>query len=165
MPKGHPYELPDDQCEYLRRSEMQAVQRLMALGSDLQYAKEDLHDRLDSIPSGNARMNMIIGGVNSLMADLIGTVSDKQRRQLRNTARDFQIEIRPRMVGHSNRVPIDRDELRELTDLAREKCKDCVEDGETARKCRLFKWLVTNIPLDDYGAGLMCPYANIGWGE
>ena len=48
MAKREPYMLPDEQCERLRRSEMQAVRMMLAVISVAAYAKEDLADRLKS---------------------------------------------------------------------------------------------------------------------
>ena len=165
MPKGKPYELPDDQCERLRRNEMIALRLLMSLVSEMEYVKEDLSERLECVPNGKARLNMMCGNAVSLFRDILGTVTDRQRRQLRNSAKDFKIKLVPALTPMGNNVMITLDEVMELTDCAREKCKMCAETGETCRKCRLYQWLEANIPLDDYGDGIMCPYANIDWGD
>jgi len=50
-----------------------------------------------------------------------------------------------------------------LVDMAREKCKGCVEDGNGARQCELYRFLEVTSPMEDYGDGLMCPYALAEW--
>ena len=165
MPKGNPFELPDEDCERLTRSEMACLRSIMVLASDLHHAKDDLKNRLECVPGGVGRLNMILGSVDSLFKDLIGTVSDRQRRQIINQSKDMRLQIVPAMSSAGNKVMIYIDEVKELTDCAREKCKSCADTGEEARKCRLYKWLETNIPLDDYGDGFLCPYARRDWGE
>lgn len=165
MPKKEPFELPDDQCERVTKPEMVLINRILALSSDVNYAKDDLKKRLQCVPYGVERMNMIVGNINSLFLDIMGTVNDKQRRQIKNTANDYYMELRPRMASNGNRVWVSVDEIKELVNLAKEKCRSCAEDDNGARKCRLYQWLEANIPLEDYGDGLICPYATIDWKE
>ena len=66
--------------------------------------------------------------------------------------------------GNDRSVMIYIDDVKELVDCARERCKLCTMDGSECRQCRLYQWLETNIPLDDYGDDLICPYARRDWG-
>lgn len=163
MPKDKPFELPDDQCERLTRQEMACCRSIMTLASDLHFAKDDLKGRLETVPHGKERLNMILGGLDSLFRDILGTISDRQRRQLRNQAKDMTYQLVPKLTHSSNKVMIYVDEVKELVDCAREKCTGCVDTGEEARNCRLYKWLEANVPLDNYGDDLICPYARIDW--
>lgn len=165
MPKKAPFELPDDECERLTRQEMACCRIIMVLASDLHYAQDDLAQRLMSVPYGKERLRMLIGGVDSLFKDILGTISDRQRRQLRNQAKDMTMKAVPKLTHTQNKVMIYLDEVKELVNCAKEKCVGCVESDEDARKCRVYKWLEANVPLDDYGDGLICPYARIDWGE
>lgn len=163
MPRKARYELPDEDCERLTRVEMAACRNIMALASDLHFAKDDLKNRLACVPSGQARMNMLCGGIDSLFRDILGTVSDKQRKQLKNMARDLVMKAVPKLSSNGQQVMIYIDDVKELVDCARERCKLCVMDGNECRKCTLYKWLESNIPLDDYGDNLVCPYAGQHW--
>ena len=165
MPKKTPFELPDSECKRLTRPEMASLSMVMALASNLHFSKDDLKERLESIPGGTQRMNMLLGSVDSLFLDLIGTVCDRQRRQLRNQARDMKIQIVPTWKISNNKILIHKDEMKELVNCARYKCRQCADTGEEARKCRLYKWLEINVPLDDYGDDLICPYARVDWEE
>lgn len=165
MSKKKPFELPDEQCERLTRPEMAACRTIMTLVSDLEYAKDDLRKRLECIPSGKERLNMLCGGIDSLFRDLLGTVSNRQRKQLRNQANDLVMKAVPKLSGNDRSVMIYIEDVKELVDCAREKCKLCTMDGSECRKCRLYQWLETNIPLDDYGDDLICPYARRDWGD
>lgn len=163
MPKGKPFELRDDDCERLNRSQMILVQRILAFVSDLAYAKDDLAGRMKSVPHGQERLNMVVGGAESLFRDLLGTISDKQRRQIRNAARDYVMVLQPKLTPGNTRISLANEDFKELVEMARYKCRNCAEDGEGARKCPLYQWLEANVPLEDYGDGLVCPYYTIGW--
>ena len=163
MPNGKPLKLPDEDCERLTRSQMILVQRILAFNSDLAYAKEDLAKRMESIPHGKERLNMLVGGAESLFRDLLGTISYKQRRQIRNTAKDYVMVLQPKLTPGNTRISLANEDFRELVEMARYKCRNCAEDGEGARKCPLYQWMEANVPLEDYGSGLVCPYYTIGW--
>lgn len=165
MPKGNPYKLPEKDRERLKRSEMACCKYIMLLTSDLHYAKDDIGERLSCVPLGKERMNMIVGGIDSLLTDLMGTVPHGQRRQLLNQSNDFVMKAVPKMSVGDGKVMVYLDDIKELVECARERCKICANTDEEARKCRLYKWLETNIPLDDYGDGLLCPYATEDWGD
>ena len=75
-----PYMLPDDQCERLVRSEMNAVRMMLAALSVAAYAQEDLKNRLECVPAGNQRMRMAVGSLRSVINDLIGTISRAQAK-------------------------------------------------------------------------------------
>lgn len=165
MPKGNPFELPDDQCERVTRTEMASCRTILLLASDLHHAQEDLKDRLKCVPYGERRLRMISGGIDSLFRDILGTITDKQRKQIRNQAKDLVMQAVPKLTASQNKVMVYLDDIKELTNCAMERCKRCADTGDEARKCRLYQWLETNIPLDDYGDNLICPYARIGWGD
>lgn len=158
-----PFELPDNECIRMNRHEVAACRMVMALMSNLMYAREDLKARMETVPGGPARMDKVVTEVQELFQDIIGTVSDRQRKQLRNIAQDCEIQLIPKLTHSQNRVLIPANEVREIVDMAREKCRMCTDSDAQARKCRLYQWLEVNIPLEDYGSGLMCPYSNIDW--
>jgi len=158
-----PFELPDDQCERLTRDEMSAVRMLLILSSEINYAKEDLQKRLAMIPNGKARMNMLAGNCTSLFKDVLGTISDKQRRTLRNSALDYDLKIVPKVNAGQTSIAVQKDDMTELVNCAREKCKYCTLSGLESRSCQLYKLLEAYIPLNDYGAEIICPYAYQEW--
>ena len=160
-----PYMLPDEDCERLNRIEMQAVRMLLAGLSVAAYAEKDLADRLGCVPYGNQRMKMSVGGLRSVVNDLIGTISRSQCRQIYGTMRDFEMRLLPKLTPGSTCIIMTKDEGKELLDCARWQCHSCVKDGEEARKCRLYKLLEATTPMDDYGDGLVCPYALAEWEE
>ena len=58
---------------------------------------------------------------------------------------------------------ITKEQAKDLMDCARWQCHDCVNSGEEARGCRLYKLLESTTPADDYGDGMVCPYALAEW--
>ena len=160
-----PYELPDDQCERLTRTEMHSVQWMLNAVSTLRYAEEDLADRLECVPYGNRRMKLAIGQIGSLLQDVLGTVSDKQRRQLRNTTNDMEVRLVPKMTRQTVNVVLDEETAKELVSAAQAKCHwDCVPDPEESRNCELCKLLEAVVPLESYES-VSCPYWRAEWEE
>lgn len=157
--------LPDDQCERLHRNEYTGLKMLLAFVSISAYAREDLQKRLECVPHGKERMNMAVGGLRSVCNDLIGTVSRAQCRQIMGTMRDFEMRLLPKLTPGSTNIIMTKEQGKDLLDCARWKCHDCVEDGERCRECQLYKVLEATTPLDDYGDGMICPYALADWKE
>ena len=157
--KREPYQLPDEECERLRRSEMAAVRMLLAYENTVVYAKDDLKARLSCLPYGCERMNMIVGGIRSLMGDLLGTVSIAQQKQIYNTTKDCEIHLVPKLTPMSQNVVMSAHDVAEMIDCARTKCVGCTETDTNCRNCRLYRLLEMMAPQEDYGGGFLCPYA------
>ena len=157
------YSLPDGQCERLLRSELTAVRMLLASLSSAAYAKEDLQKRLECVPDGNRRYRMALGGLKAVCDDLIGTVTRQQAWQLYGTMKDFEMRLVPKLTPMSENILLTKQQGKDLIDCARWKCAGCVEDGESCRKCKLYKLLEATTPLEDYGDGLICPYSLAEW--
>ena len=165
MNKRQPYSLPDDQCERLTRKEFNALTTLMAHLSSTAFAEEDLARRLECIPRGKQRLKMAIGGLRWVCEDLIGTVSKTQCKQIYGVMKDYDVRIVPKLTPGSQNIILQKDIGVDLIDAARLKCAGCVEDGESCRRCKLYKVLEATTPLDDYGSGVICPYSRIDWEE
>ena len=159
-----PFTLPDNECERLTRPEMNAVKLLLSLTSIVNYAKDDLKRHLDLIPDGNQRFSNATEDINSILQDVLGTVSVKQTKQLLNDAKDLEVRLVPKMTRDQAAVLFYRDEFQSMVDCAREKCKFYSEDGNTCRNCVLYGILEAKVPLDDYeDDGITCPYAYREW--
>ena len=154
-----PYELPDEQCERLKRMEQQACQMLLVCVSSMRYVREDLKDRLECVPSGTQRMNMLIGQIESLTRDIMGTVSDKQRYHLQNIVKDMENRLMPKFTPTNTSVVMTKDEAKMLVDAAQEHCIPCMKDCEECRSCKLYNLMTAIVPLDNYDS-TMCPYSN-----
>lgn len=157
--------LPEADCERLNRIEMQAVRMMLAALSVATYAKEDLHDRLECVPSGNQRMRLAVGALRAICDDLVGTISRGQCKQIYGTLRDFEMRLLPKLTPGSTNIIMTKEQGKDLLDCARWKCQSCVEDGEACRQCRLYQLLEATTPMDNYGDGLVCPYSMAEWEE
>ena len=110
-------------------------------------------------------MENALAAIDGILRDICGTINMRQAKQLLNSARELEVRLVPRLSPAPAVLPLTKDEYTELIDCAREKCKFCTEDGEGCRKCRLYQMLLDKVPLDDYGDGLVCPYAFTEWSE
>lgn len=160
-----PYILPEADCERLNRAEMQAVRMMLAALSVASYAIEDLKPRLECVPSGNQRMRLAVGGLRAICDDLVGTISKAQCKQIYGTMKDFEMRLLPKATPGTTNVIMTKEQAKDLLDCARWKCHACVEDGEACRRCKLYQLLEATTPMDDYGDGLVCPYALAEWEE
>lgn len=164
MPKDKPFVLPNSECERLTRNEMLAVRWCLNMASELNQAKGDLSRRLEAVPNGKQRLAMLAGGMNSLFTDIIGTVSDAQRKTLRNTARDYSVKLVPKMDIGRTCLAVDKQDFHELVNCAQQRCAFCTKTGNEARQCKLYNLLEAYVPLDDYGDDdLFCPYMDKTW--
>jgi len=160
-----PYMLPDEDCERLNRVEMQAVRMMLAALSTAAYAKDDLKERLECVPDGNKRFRLALGGLRAVCDDVIGTVSRSQCKQIYGTMRDFEMRLLPKLTPGTTNIIMTKDQGKDLLECARWKCYNCVEDGEACRQCKQYKLLEATTPMDNYGDGLICPYALAKWEE
>lgn len=163
--KREHYELPDDQCERLTGNEMDGLRWCLNTTSMLFVAKDNLQKRLECVPYGRERMNMLTGGMNALFQDLLGTVTNKQRKALRNTARDYKIKLVPAVGMEKSIMAVDEQDFKTLISAAKNKCKDCTKCGMVVRKCPLYQILEVYVPLDEYDDTIMCSYAYKKWEE
>lgn len=161
--RREPVILPDEECERLRRTEMNGLRMLLAHLSTACYFQEDIQDRLKMIRYGKERLQMAVGGLRSVCDDIIGTVTRDQAKQIKNTMCDFDLRMVPKATPESTKIIMTREQGIMLMNLARERCHGCVEDGTGCRKCELYRLLESTTPLDDYGDGLICPYSLAQW--
>ena len=66
--------MQEEDCERMNRGEYEAMRCLLGAVSYVAHANDDLGKRLDCIPSGRQRMNMMLGGIRAIADDLIGTM-------------------------------------------------------------------------------------------
>ena len=150
-----------DDAVRLTRIEKMAMLQLAYIATVFEELQTDLKDRLEKIDQGAEKMHVLASGSDEILNDLRLTVPMNQRMSLQNTAMDYEMRLTPKLTPMSTNVIMDKDEFKEIVDIARTKCHDCTEDSNTCTKCRLFKLLTSILPLEDYDGGLLCPY-NLG---
>ena len=160
------FELPNEECIRATRDEMACIRIVLIASSELNYAREDLKQRLSIVPDGNERMNRLADEMTELFKDILGTISDKQRRTLRNSANDYEMRLVPKMTPGFSGLSFTKDDVKTLVSAAREKCKFCTLAGREIHDCDLYGILETYIPLDNYGnEEIVCPYNYQEWAD
>lgn len=163
-PNPKRYWLDEKDCERMTRTELNAMKWLLAMLCSTDEAQDDLKHRLECIPNGVARMRMTVGGFRAIVEDLIGTITFQQAKAIQGTMNDYETRIVPKATPATlDTIVFPKEQARELINCAKERCNLCIEDGESCRKCQLYKVLEATVPLDDYGDGHVCPYLNIDW--
>lgn len=79
------FQLPEEQCERLRKQEMTTIMWCLSAVNSVAHGRDDLQKRLSMIPNGMKRWNLMLGQLRSLMSDMLGTTPYKQRKTIQNT--------------------------------------------------------------------------------
>ena len=145
------------------RAEMDMMKRLAAFLSELLFLQDDMK-RLDDITDDRDRVKTIIDNTASLAKDLLDTAPDNQRRHFATTLNDYKIELVPKLKPGSQNVLLSKEQAKELVEFAQEKCKMCIEDSESAKKCPLAKLLETTALPDRYDS-MLCPFSLAKWAD
>lgn len=153
----------DEEKKRLYRSEKIPMLFLMNAVSAMYYAKDDLKDRLASIPDGMARMDAMLENANKLLDDVLETVPTHQQINLLRTGKEYEMRIVPKATQPNISMVLEKEDVRELVDGAQEaKCTACVLNSVECRNCKLAKVLEKVVPLDRYNSTL-CPYNMAQW--
>ena len=150
-----------DDVVRMTRQEKMSMLVLAYIATCVDEVQAELKDRLQMITDGENRVRKLSAGVDDLLRDLRLTVPVNQRLNLQNTAMDYEIRLVPKMTPSKTSVVMQKEEFRELVDLARSKCRECMDDDQQCEKCGLYQLLTVLLPLDGYHDGLLCPY-NLG---
>lgn len=149
----------------LVRSEMVMVRRLAAFLSDLLHWSDDMQSRLDLVDGGKDTFNRILKDTTDLFNDVIKTVPNAQRASILNSMSDFKVTLQPVLTPESQSVLMTKKDARSLYDMAQERCKGCVNGTKEAEKCPVYHLMLANVPLENYGNDLICPYSIAEWEE
>lgn len=156
------YFLPEKDRERLNRTELRAARWLVTVMYICFELREELAERLKCIPNGQARFNMMLGHVQAIANDVIGTVPKSQKDQIQHTIDDMDIRLVPKFAPKGNRVVLDLYQLHYIVSHAQKDealCQTCVRTDDECRKCEFYKILSAIAPLTDWGSGTMCPYS------
>ena len=150
-----------DDAVRLNRQEKISMIVLAYAATILDDLQKEISERLKMIPDGAERLADLSRKTDDLLNELRMTIPINQRMTLQNTAQDYEIHLQPKATPSTTSVVMQKEEFKEMVDLARAKCHDCTEDNETCENCRLFQLLTVLLPLDDYEGTFLCPY-NLG---
>ena len=149
----------------LTRVEMGSCKLIISLVNCVVYEKKELERILTSIPDGTERFDRTMNDMMDILQDICNVIPEKQMKALRNSAKDMKVRLVPAMLKENIAMQLDKESYKALIDCARERCKFCVLDGKECTKCDLYNVLIAQVPLDDYGDGIVCPYAFEEWAE
>lgn len=150
-----------DDAVRLTRQEKMSMIVLAYVATCLEDLQKELKDRIDMVPAGMPLLLEASQNTDILLDELRKTVPIEQRMNLQNTAQEYEIRLTPKATPSKTNVVMQGSEFKDLVDLARTKCVDCMESDTACEKCKLFKLLTVLLPLDDYHDGMLCPY-NMG---
>ena len=150
-----------DDAVRLTRQEKMAMIVLAYVATVFEDVKAELSDRLGMVEHGPSAMEEPSEKTDRLLNELRLTIPVNQRLNLQNTANEYEIRLTPKATPSKTTVIMQKDEFKELVDLARARCVDCMETDTACGKCKLFQLLTVLLPLDDYHDGMLCPY-NMG---
>lgn len=166
MPEVTWYQLPEDECKRLNRTEMAGARWSLAALSSLVYAQDDLKERLKMIPDGTERWSGMVETLRSLMNDVLGTVPRRQCVTIKNVMNDMDLRMVPRYTPKANRVSMGEEDLSYLVDHAKtDICTACTLNGDECRTCELYRILESIAPQQDWGDSTVCPYMREDWFE
>ena len=147
----------------MTRNEKISLMFLMNTVSALQEAKKDLAARLTQIEHGEERMAALAKESMDLLTEIRQTVPERQRNSLANTATDYEMRLLPKMTPRKTSVVVEKEDFRQLVDAAQTQCRECTEDNEACRQCKLYQLLTVVLPLDRYDGTFLCPYNMAEW--
>lgn len=147
----------------LNRNEKLAMMYMVCLTSTLAYAQEDMKDRYGQIEGGTEMMNNALDWTKKIMNALFDTIPDKQVKNIWNTANECEMRMMPKFTPNRTDMLVDKETLRELIDAAHIKCRECVNDSDEAKKCKIYELSATLVPLEEYPDGGLCPYSLAEW--
>lgn len=154
----------DDAWLATRREKM-SILFLMNTVSAMMDSRDDLKERVARIDGGPEMMDTMCDVSEKLLNEIRRTIPTEQRHNINNISKDMEMRMVPKMMPSKTTVLMQKDEFRELVDAAQVKCRECVDDNEECRECRLFRLLTVVLPLDTYEGTTLCPYNMAEWEE
>ena len=79
--KREPYTLPEEDRERMTREEMNALIYFKCALASAGYAWQKMQRRLGYVPAGLQRFKMFMGGMNSLIEDIGGTMPKQSQKR------------------------------------------------------------------------------------
>ena len=147
----------------MTRSEKESMRFLMNSVSCLQDAKEELGERISRIDGGKEVMDRVAEESLWILEEVRKTIPEEERAKLQRTSCDYEMRMTPKSLPLKYSVVVEKEDFRTLVDAAQVKCTECADTAEECRKCRLYQWLVRNLPLDSYDGTFLCPYNEREW--
>jgi hypothetical protein len=152
-----------DDAWLVTRQEKLSILFLMNTVSAMMDSREELKDRIGRIDGGPELMDTMCGSAEKLLTEIRRTIPTEQRHNINNVSKDMEMRMTPKATPRKTSVVMQKDEFRTLVDAAQEKCKECTDDNDECRKCKLFRLLTVILPMDSYDGTFLCPYNAREW--
>lgn len=152
-----------DDAWNVTRNEKIAILFLMNTVSAMMDSRDDLKDRVSRIDGGAELMDTMVNSAEKLLTEIRRTIPTEQRMNINNVSKDMEMRMVPKMTPSKTTVLMQKEDFRQLVDAAQIKCRECTDDSEECKACRLFKLLKNVVPLERYDGTFLCPYNMAGW--
>lgn len=101
-------EIPDEELIRLDQNEMNSLLWLFSALSICKNSEDDLSGKLDLIPEGKYRFQLMLELLQSITSDLVKITPAEQREQLKNAMNDMELRIaRKRKVSSMKRISLE----------------------------------------------------------
>ena len=146
----------------LNGREMQAIEYLAALDSQMVKHSETMRQRLKQVPNGWRQWRLLTAIAGKLLEQLYDTLPMKNLKHMQNICSYGEMFIRMRPIS---RVPeytlVSEDDIRQLVNAAMAaECAICLRDAKEVARCPLRKCLMNIVPPEDVPA-VGCGYRNV----
>lgn len=124
--------------------EIEAITRLMACASEIEYMQQPLMERLRACTDNGWRdLRMLYSVAKKLVATLSGTLPETKRRTVLKNAASVRIKLvyGPQAAKDKDVRLLLADDLGVIIAAASEQCKLCMGSGKQCRGCQLGKAL------------------------
>lgn len=145
------------------RGEKLSILFLMNTVSAMMDSRDELKDRISRIDGGPELMDTMCESAEKLLTEIRMTIPTEQRHNINNVSRDMEMRLTPKATPSRTMILMQKEEFRTLVDAAQIKCRECADDNQECRKCKLFQLLTVILPMDRYDDSFLCPYNARGW--
>lgn len=145
------------------RTEKLSILFLMNTVSSMMDSREELRERVSRIEGGQEMMDTMCTVSEKLLTEIRRTIPEDQRHNINNISKDMEMRMKPKQTPSETKVIVEKEDFRELIDATQVRCRECTDDNEECKKCRLYQLLLIHLPLDRYDGTFLCPYNARDW--
>ena len=145
-------------------SEFLEVKRFASFLSELNFIYEELKTHWEMVEDGENRIKKCIDESLQLFDELLDTVPPNQVKSLKNAVEDYRVAFVPKISSSNQGVVMDKEQIKNLVNLAQEQCKFCIKTSEEAETCPVFQHCIGVVPPTSYES-VSCPYSLAEWME
>lgn len=147
---------------HCNRHEMEMVELMMFSVGILRSEESRTIDRIKMVKRGPQRFHTVLTIMENLLADIIGTISEGNCRQLKALQKNGRLSIKPQPVAEIPGYYLFPRETGNaiLESCLKNECALCIKDSDEYPKCSLYKALIDVMPPDKLNK-YICPYQGV----